>query len=190
MLLKESTENIENFISELEKFFPKVTTFKDVLIDFIEKSDCKKIEWSYFNNNAHGLALHDSVLINYEAKERGMEYVIFLIFHEIAHQYQFKKYGAEKMYDCYVGDISLDEATDFMRKTELVADEFARKKVEQLKKMGFIDKNHVPKGVYKTVPVQMLKNMMSFFRDKFKKSNVKSPEQISSTMYNMIKKQL
>jgi len=189
MLLNESTENIDEFISTLEEFFPKVSEFRDTLIKFIENSDCKKIEWAFLQLGATGLALHDGVLINYEAKQQGMEFTIFLIFHEIAHQYQFKKYGAEEMYECYVGDISLEEATEFMRKTELVADEFARKKIEQLKKLGLIDKNYTPPTFYKDMPVSKLKQMVSHFRELFKKQNIKSPEQISTTMYNMVKRQ-
>jgi len=189
MLLNESTQNIEQFISDLEEFFPKVSEFKDKLIEFIEKSECKKIEWAFLQRGATGLALHDGVLINYEAKQQGMEFTIFLIFHEIAHQYQFKKYGAEEMYECYVGDIPLEEATEFMRKTEIVADEFARKKIEQLKKLGFINKSYQPPTYYKKMPVSKLEQMMSYFRELFKKQNIKSPEQISTTMYNMIKRQ-
>ena len=66
---------------------------------------------------------------------------LYIIFHEIAHQYQFKKYGADKMYECYTGDLSDEEAADLIKRVEEVADEFALKKVRQLINLGFpIDK--------------------------------------------------
>jgi len=190
MLLNEATENIDSFIDTLEQKFPKVSEFRDILFDFIEKSECKKIELASMKIPAGGVALHNGVIINSNSLSRSLEFVIFLIFHEIAHQYQFKKYGADKMYELYLGDMSLSEAADFMKKTELVADEFAARKVRQLQKMGFLKRNYNPPQYYKNVNASQLSMLIDNFRNTFKEKGVKNPEQVSTTIYNMCKAEI
>lgn len=190
MLLNEATENIDSFLDTLEQKFPIVSEFRDILFDFIEKSECKKIELASMKIPAGGVALHNGVIINSNSLSRGLEFVIFLIFHEIAHQYQFKKYGADKMYELYLGDMSLNEAADFMKKTELVADEFAARKVRQLQKMGFLKRNYNPPQYYKNVNASQLSMLIDNFRNTFKEKGVKNPEQVSTTIYNMCKAEI
>lgn len=190
MLLNEATENIDSFLDTLEQKFPEVSEFRDILFDFIEKSECKKIELASMKIPAGGVALHNGVIINSNSLSRSLEFVIFLIFHEIAHQYQFKKYGADKMYELYLGDMSLSEASDFMKKTELVADEFAARKVRQLQKMGFLKRNYNPPQYYKNVNASQLSMLIDNFRNTFKEKGVKNPEQVSTTIYNMCKAEI
>jgi hypothetical protein len=158
--------------------------------DFIEKSGCEKIEFAKFKFPALGVAVHDGVLINEMALHQKLETLIFVIFHEIAHQYQFKKYGEEKMYECYVGDISDDEAADFLQKTEIVADEFATRKVRELQKLNLIESSFVPPQMYKNVPKLQIKHMITTHRMMLKRQNIKSPEKISEFFYNMVKDNL
>jgi hypothetical protein len=189
-LIIENTSNLENFLSKINEKFNLTNELEETIKDFIEKSNCKKIEFAKFKAPVMGLALHDGVLINENALQSTLEFLIFLIFHEIAHQYQFKKYGEEKMYDCYVGEITEDEAADFMKKTEIVADEFALRKVRQLQKMGLIDSSYTPPQVYKNIPYSTIKSMVRQFREMMKSQNIKSPEKISEFFYNMVKENI
>lgn len=190
MLLNEATENIDSFLDTLQEKFPEVSKFRDVLKDFIENSDCKKIEYTKFKMPAGGVALHNGVLLNKTNLEKNLEDNIFIIFHEIAHQYQFKKYGADKMYDLYLGEMSLKDASEFMKKTETVADEFASRKVRQFQKMGFLNPNYQPPSSYKYVPAAQLSWMIDNFRKTFKMKGVTNPEQVSTTLYNMCKAEM
>ena len=187
MLLNEATENIESFLDTLQKRFPEVSKFRDVLFDFIEKSECKKIEYGRMKVSVGGLALHNGVLINENVLDRSLGDNIFVIFHEIAHQYQFKKYGADKMYELYIGEMSLKDGVEFMKKVELVADEFATRKIKQLQKMGFLDKNYESPQVYKNVPDFQFSMLIDNFKRTFKQKGVTNPEQVSTTIYNMFK---
>ena len=188
-ILKEETQNINSFIDTLESKYPEVSEFKDILISFIEESDCQKIEFADFKYGALGMALHNGVLINNSALNNSLPMLIFIIFHEIAHQYQFKKYGADEMYRCYSGEVTIDEAADFMRNTEIVADKYAALKLRQLMKSGYIDSSFVPPQMYKKVPVGQIKQMIEQFKYQFRMNNVNSSEEISSFMYNMIKRE-
>ena len=97
-----------------------------------------------------GLALESGVLINKMALNSPLPFLLFLIFHEVAHQYQFKKYGEDIMYNCYLGEISDTEAAEFMKHTEEIADDFGSRKIRQLQKLNLIGP-YTPPQMYKNV---------------------------------------
>jgi len=190
-ILREETEGIDSFINKIQSKYELSDELRQFIIDFIKNSDCKKIEFSDFKvNDAMGLALHNGVLINNIALSRDINFLLFLIFHEVAHQYQFKKYGEDVMYNCYLGDISDDEAAKFMKRTEEVADDFASRKIRELQKRDMVDKSFKPPNIYKNTPVGLIKMMVKSIRGEMKKNNVTSPEKISEFFYNMVKKNL
>lgn len=189
-LITENTDNLDNFLNKIGENFNLSEELKKVIEDFIIKSDCKRIEFSKLKLPVMGLALHDGVLINTSSLNNKFEFLLFVIFHEIAHQYQFKKYGAEKMYDCYIGEITDEQAADYMKKTEIVADEFATRKIRQLQKMGLMDSSYIPPQVYKNVPINSIKSMVRQYREMLRQNRVTSSDKISEFFYNMVKDNL
>jgi hypothetical protein len=187
-VLKEETEGISSFINELSDVFNISDELKDEVVKFIEESNCKKIEFSNFKMSAYGLALHNIVLINKEVfGRRSLEFALFVIFHEIAHQYQYKKYGEDIMYDCYIGELSNEEAAKFMKQTEEVADEFAGRKIRQLQNKGLISKNFRSPQMYKNLSIQYVSMMIQQHKNQMRKMNINSPEKVSEYFYNMVK---
>lgn len=189
-ILKEETEGINEFINQIDSRYKMSDELKEFITDFIKESNCKKIEFTGFKFQALGLALHDGVLINKLALNRGLDFLLFLIFHEIAHQYQFKKYGDTKMYECYIGDISVDDAAKFMKTTEEVADEYASRKFRELVKKNIINSNFVPPQMYKNVPLSQIRMMVDNYRKEMKSKDITSSEKISEYFYNMVKSEL
>ena len=189
-ILKEETEGISSFINELSDAFNISDELKDEVVKFIENSDCKKIEFSNFKIPVLGLALHDVVLINKQILSRRLEDALFVILHEISHQYQFKKYGEDIMYDCYIGELSNEEAADFMKHTEEVADEFAGRKMRQLQNKGLISKNFRSPQMYKNLPIQQVSMMVQQYKNQMRRMNINSPEKVSEYFYNMVKSDL
>ena len=189
-VLKEETEGISSFINELSDAFNISDELKDEVVKFIENSDCKKIEFSNFKMSAYGLALHNIVLINKELISRGLEYTLFVIFHEIAHQYQYKKYGEDIMYDCYIGELSDEDAAKFMKQTEEVADEFAGRKIRQLQKKDLISKNFRSPQMYKNLSIQYVSMMIQQHKNQMRRMNINSNEKVSEYFYNMVKSDL
>lgn len=186
-VLIENTNNIDNFINELNRRYKMSDELTDFVKKFIEDSGCKKIEFSDFFIPALGVATHDYVLISKQIFNQKLPMVLFVIFHETAHQYQFKKYGNKIMYDCYLGDISIDEAADFMKKTEEVADEFAARKLRELQNKGLLKDSFVPPQFYKNVPIQSIKSMINQHKTKMMSNNIDSPDKISEYFYNLVK---
>jgi hypothetical protein len=84
------------------------------------------------------------VLLNQNIFFQSLPNFLFILFHEIAHQYQYKKYGDEKMYEFYLGEIGVREAAILMKKFETVADEFATRKVREFVRMGLISQPNTP----------------------------------------------
>ena len=189
-ILKESVEGIENVIGEIVNRFPDFQEFSDKLKQFIENSGCQKIELAKFKYPASGAALMDGVLINKNVLNYDLGVILYVIFHEIAHQYQFKKYGADTLYRIYSDDMDIIEAAKYMNNIELVADEFAARKVREFVNIGALDKNFVSPQTYKNVPIEKLASIIFDFRKRLKNKYPKgsvSKEQISELFYNMVK---
>jgi hypothetical protein len=188
-ILKEETEGINTFLDEISNVHELSGELKNFIKEFIKKSNCKQINFSNFKIGALGLALHNGVLINSITLKQSLPFLLFVIFHEVAHQYQFKKYGDDIMYDCYLGDISEEQAAKFMKKTEEVADELATRKIRELQKMGLIEP-FTPPQVYKNMPMEKITMMVNNFRTDMKRKNIDSPTKISEYFYNMVKSEL
>ena len=135
------------------------------------------------------LALHSGVLMNSIILKQSLPFLLFVVFHEVAHQYQFKKYGDDFMYNCYLGDVSEEEAAKYMKKTEEVADEFATRKIRELQKRGLIGP-FTPPQVYKNMPMGNIIMMVNNFRTDIKRKNIDSPTKIGEYFYNMVKSEL
>ena len=189
-IIKEETKGIDTFIDKISSKYNISDDLRNYIKKFIEESNCKNIEFVKFKLSALGIALHDGVLINEQILSSRLEYLLFVVFHETAHQYQFKKYGEDVMYSCYLNEISDEEAAKFMKKTEEVADEFAGKKIRQLQKQGLIKTDFTPPRMYKSVPISQIKMMISNYRERLRKENITSHDKISEFFYNMVKSEL
>ena len=189
-LINEETDGITIFLNKIQSEYDISDSLYVEMLDFIEESGCKKIEFAKFNYPAIGLALHNGVLINSNMIGDNLSFLIFVIFHEVAHQFQFKKYGDKIMYGVYSGDVSIDEAAKFMKHTEEVADEFAMRKIRELQKKGLIDDNYRANSPYRNISVQSIKSMIIRFRDDLESKNITSPNDISKYFYNMVKSKM
>lgn len=188
-LINEETEGIDSFINRIVEKFPKTEDYIDKIKSFIESSNCKKIEVAKFKYPAFGLALHNGVVFNEMIFNNTLPNFLFIVCHEIAHQYQYKKYGDEKMYEFYLGDIDVKEAAMAMKQIEITADEFAERKVREFVKSGLLSPNDVSifNGFYKKAPLMHFEKLITQVKDKIKESGVTDFDGISNIFYNMIK---
>ena len=189
-VIKEETSGHGDFIETLRSNFNMSDELVGFVSDFIENSNCNKIEFAKFKYAALGASLHNGVLINDVVLRGSLEVALFSIFHEIAHQYQYKKYGIEKMYEFYNDEISVIETAKFMKEVETVADSFASRKIRELQKMGLISRNFVPVEMYKNVSETQLASFITKIRSGLRSKNIFSPDDISEYYYNLMKDQL
>jgi hypothetical protein len=189
-ILREETTNLDPFIDKLRSTYNMSDEVTDFLVDFIEKSGCQKIEFADFKYQALGASLHNGVLINKSILNTSLEMALFVIFHEIAHQYQYKKYGEKTMYDFYNEEISVMDAAKFMKYSENVADDFGSRKIRELQKMGLIKPHFKSPQMYKDVQLIQLVGFINQIRTQLRANNITTPDRISEFYYNLIKREL
>ena len=188
-ILKEETEGIQPFLSRIISTYPETEPYIDKIKSFIENSNCKKIEVSKFKFPAMGLALHNGVVFNEEIFYKPLSTFLFIVAHEIAHQYQYKKYGDDKMYECYLGEISVAEAAETMKQVEIIADEFATRKVREFIKLGLVKKEDTRgvDAIYHKVPLTHFENLIFQTRKKLRQKKEISFDDITNYFYNILK---
>ena len=189
-LITEETLGIDIFLSQIKDNFNLDDTQIEKINKFIENSECQKITVEPLKMG-RGVSLDDRVILNSTIFNNNLPNFLFILFHEIAHQYQFKKYGAEKMYECYLGNVTLMESAIFMKKIEMVADEFAKRKLREFVKFGIIKANEAKfEGFYKNVPSEHFVGLISQVRTMLKNENITNPKEISELFYNWVKKDM
>jgi hypothetical protein len=188
-ILKEETSGIQPFLNRIISTYPESEPYIDKIKSFIENSNCEKIEVSKFKFPAMGLALHNGVVFNEAIFIHPLSSFLFVMAHEIAHQYQYKKYGNDKMYECYLGEVSVQEAAKTMKEVEIIADEFATRKVREFIKMGLINKENTGfiKSSYHKVPLIHFESLISQARNKLREKNEVSFDGVTNYFYNMLK---
>jgi hypothetical protein len=182
-------EGFDEFAVEVSEKYPDSVYLLRFISDFVKKSGCQKIDIEPLEYGAFGLSLVDRVVINKKSLELPLSNFLYTLFHEVAHQYQYKKYGIDKMYGIYTGDISVDEGAKFMKYVENVADDFAIRKLREINKL-FDDKIKINANInkiYEKIPIDYYKNLINIFIKKIKDGNYSSKEDISEILYNYVK---
>ena len=186
-LLKEQTQGLDELMNKIKETYKLSDEHLNVIRQFISNSGCKNIIIERIKMGA-GLSLSDRVILSPDLFNLNLAKFLFILFHEIAHQYQFKKYGGEKMYELYTGEMDIKQGCKMMRDIELVADEFATRKMREFVKLGVIkEKDAKFGGFYKNTPESHFHMLVSQIRDMLKKSKVSEPDKISELFYNFVK---
>jgi|LauGreDrversion4_2_1035121.scaffolds.fasta_scaffold05122_6 hypothetical protein len=186
-LLKEQTQGLDELMNKIKETYKLSDEHLNVIRQFISNSGCKNIIIERIKMGA-GLSLSDRVILSPDLFNLNLAKFLFILFHEIAHQYQFKKYGGEKMYELYTGEMDIKQGCKMMRDIELVADEFAARKMREFVKLGVIkEKDAKFGGFYKNTPESHFHMLVSQIRDMLKKSKVSEPDKISELFYNFVK---
>jgi hypothetical protein len=187
-IITESTEGVDAFIDKILEWYESEDLKQHIgkIRDFIDASGCKKIEFANLMGGALGLATHNGVVFSPAIFNKSLQDFLFIIFHEILHQYQYKKYGIEKMYDYYLGDISVKEAAVAIKDIEMVADEFAARKVREFIKLGVINKIQSSNlGVYKTMDISYFEGMLVLLKKMLKERNITDYDEVADFFYKI-----
>lgn len=134
-----------------------------------------------------GISLSDKLVLSPIIFNFSLSRFLFILFHELAHQYQFKKYGEEIMYDVYNNKITVKDAALFMKNVEDVADEFGMRKLQQLRRLGVINykDNEIDMG-YGNTPNKYY-FLIEEVRKLLKEKNITDSAEISEILYNWVK---
>ena len=187
-LLTEETSGIDDVIEQILQKFPQLEPHINRIKNDIEKSGCQNIEFANIKSSGIlGMALHDKLVLSPRVLNNSLDEFIFILFHEIGHEYQFKKYGAQKMLDIYFGEISDEEGARFLKKTEDVADEFGIRKVREYFKLGILGKNSLSiHGQHKNISMGMYVQQVKQIKHMIKSEGFTTAEEASEFMYNFM----
>lgn len=187
---KTSVEGLNLFMDRIIKKHPEIEPFKDELFEFVENSGCKKIEFAGFETGKlpmKGISLTNGLLITADILNDTKEGLMFIFFHEIGHQYQYKLYGQKRMYEAYLGQLPIKEAVEFVKKMEKEADEFATKKCLEYVKKGLLDLNKIDRGVYHKYSDSVFEMQITAMQKLTRMIGTKDLDKLSAIVYKIVK---
>jgi hypothetical protein len=118
----------------------------NILYDFYYNSSCKEVYLENFKSNKLGFSDYRKIYLNPLVFELPITYFLYVVLHEISHQYQYKKYGKDFTLKYY---LEPDLYEDFW-KTEVVADRLAIIKTLQILRKSNPESNLKLVSVYNT----------------------------------------
>jgi len=187
----ETVRGLNAFLSRINKTFP--STPSDMLLDvkdFIDASRCPEIVFEPLRNGALGISLSEKCVISTSALGANLHRTLYVVFHEVAHQYQYSKHGEKFVQDLYNDQMSIDDAVDFLIKVELTADRYAINKVKQLYAKYMPNEKIVLQSLYKNASKQFIAAHLQQVRSAAKRSKLTDIEDINQMIYNTVKADL
>jgi len=180
-----SVKGLPKFLYELTEAYPELEKDAQIIKDFIIQSGCKSIEIEPMRFGL-GAALSNKVIINPVVLKQTKEKALYGIFHEIAHQYQYKKYG-NRIEQMFIDQDEEEKGAKFLKMIENVADQFSIRKCRELAKLGVLDPNNLVKiGSYsKYTEIDFLRYLRQF-RKVCSDNNITKPEEVNALFYQYI----
>ena len=179
---------MENLINLIIEKNPEALQFKDIIEKYLRNSGVSEVEFTPIKN-ALGVALDNKVVIDSSVLKFPFARFLYVVFHEIGHTYQFKKYGQTKKWMMYFNQQSVLESALFMKYCENVADEFAIRKLREFVKLGLLSPNEIEeiKPSYKNIPLGYFLKFIENFRQKVREKGITNSSQINDLLYYYVK---
>jgi hypothetical protein len=177
---------LPTFIQTLDANYPDKEGIFEEIAEFITDSGCPSIK---FDNlyGAMGISKTDECIIGKSNLGKPIGDILYVILHEIAHQYQYKKYGKDLMWDAYNSNIDIDKAADLLMNIEQVADKLASLKANSLLKEYEIKTERPISTFYSAMGKDYFKRHLVGLRNEVANKNFNSVEDVNEYMYNKLK---
>lgn len=181
------TKGIKKFISTISNIGINKAVLNDIE-SFILKSECCLIKFENLSEKAAGISKTDECIISTIVFRFPKEYMLYMILHEISHQYQYKKYGKNLVLDVYLNNTPLQIATEKLLYIEKIADRLALMKMKQIFKNNNVISqiNPVPRYLNMTDLTKMKEHVLSM-REDVANLNLKTIEEINNHLYKKVK---
>jgi len=183
-----SVIGLPGFITTLNEAYPGNDDLFKELSDYIINSGCPAIKFEAIYG-AQGISKTDECIINKSTLKKNISEVLYVILHEISHQYQYSKYGKNVMWDAYSSNIDIDTAVDLLMNIELVADRLAFLKTNNMIRNHNIKDAAEVTPFYSKIDKSYYKRHLERLRDEVSKKGMTSVNQVNEYMYNKLKVQ-
>lgn len=178
-------KGLGEFLYLLTENHPSLVPHLALVKDFIVRSGCPEIKIMPLRMGL-GASLRNFVLINPALLKSPLEFCLYGLFHEIAHQYQYKKYG-DRISEIFLTDKNRKQNALFLRKIELGADSYALKKCRDLARQGVLDGNKIREaGVYSSFEQKDFEDYLKSFRKVIKLYKVSDVSEMDEIFYEYI----
>jgi len=185
MYKDENVKGLGEFLYQLTEKHPSLIPHLALVRDFIIRSGCPEIKIMPLRMGL-GASLKNFVLISPVLLNSPLEFCLYGLFHEIAHQYQYKKYG-DQISKIFLTDKNMEKNAMFLRKIELGADSYALKKCRDLARQGVLDGGKIRNaGVYSSFEEKDFKKYLKSFRKVIKLHNISDVSEMDDIFYEYI----
>ena len=181
-----NTQGLQEFIQEISNKFPNQNKLLADLATYISNSGCPSIKFDTLFG-AMGISKTDECIIDKSVLNKSIGGLLYVILHEIAHQYQYKKYGKDVVWDAYSSKIDLQQAAELLMNIETVADKLASLKTKSLLKKNNIEEKSPIVTFYSNMNVDYFKNYLEKLRNEVKDKKMESIEEVNEYIYNKLK---
>jgi len=182
-LFKEA--QIINIYHALLKHFPK-NVAKQFYQDIKTEIDQFNANISFENISLQGMARDGQLIFSTRILNSSPSYLIATIFHELAHLYQYRKYGRDFVLHLYTDDQSkIKENAQFLKKVENTADRFAAAKTAFYAKKYNFEFNYPM--FYKRCLDSYFENHLSRIKSIVKQNKFTTIDEINDCIYNMFR---
>lgn len=187
-LRKSNTRGLATFINTIR--IAKPSWCENIIFelsDFIVSSGCKAIEFRKMSNRAMGISKTDVCILNYDVLKIPDEYALYIILHEVAHQYQYRKHGKNLVLDVYLESTPLDDAAKKLLSVEQIADRLAIAKLNWILKETNIKLSQPIVSRYLGLTdLTQIKNYLNKIRSDVSQMKLLTIEEINDYIYQSI----
>ncbi len=186
-MIRSKLFSIKDFIENIQISRPDIS--KNILRElhnFIVLSGCTVIDFEIMSNRAMGISKTDRCVINTKVLQLPIEYLLYIILHEVAHQYQYNKHGKDLVLDVYIGNLTLKSAASKLLMIERIADRLAIKKLNSILNTNNVPQRVVPRYLNVTGTEPMQKYLIEI-RAGINVHKFKTIEEINNYIYDLIK---
>jgi len=160
--------------------------------DIESEIDKMDVPYSFENlTGAVGIALGEGAVISKAILDSTPQNILFVLFHELAHFYQYMKYGYDFALSVYLADENeIDEKCDFLMNIEKTADKFGLMKARHYMNKYNLPESGLTMTGYSNVSKSYVKQYLKFVKDKIKhipKDKI-DIDQINNIIYAIIKR--
>ena len=178
---------LDTFIKTLKETFKDHLNVIDDLKEYILNSGCEAIGFDTLYG-ASGISKTDKCVIADKILNKPIENALYVILHEVSHQYQYSKYGKDVMWDSYNSNIDIEKAVDMLMNIELTADRLAIIKTKHLLDSNGVKNYKNVTAVYPKMSRQYFKSHLESLRKEVNDKEMKNVDDVNNAMHDELKK--
>lgn len=183
-----NVEGLDDFLNQISTKQPELPD--GVIAElkaFIERSGCPKIKFEPIPR-ALGISKTDECIVDSKILSSGIARILYVILHEVAHQYQYKKHGKNLALAIYNSSIDVDTAATALLNIEQTADRLAIKKATEILKGNGVPITSAISGFYlNKKSTAGMNSYIKGIRKEVESKGYTQIEEINDYIYNKIK---